>query len=45
MKLSFHMEPYKNRTADSLRSDIEYIVKNYGEHPALYKARKAGIVP
>lgn len=37
MKLAFHLEPYKGRTAISVRDDIKYIVRNYGEHPAFYR--------
>ncbi|MCP9257911.1 Glycoprotein endo-alpha-1,2-mannosidase [Dirofilaria immitis] len=40
MKLSFHLEPYKNRNGESLRSDIEYIIDNYGNHSALYRMKR-----
>ncbi|CAG9530207.1 unnamed protein product [Cercopithifilaria johnstoni] len=40
MKLSFHMEPYKHRNGESLRSDIEYIINNYGNHSALYRMKR-----
>ena len=36
IKLTFHIEPYKDRTAVSVRSDIEYIMKTYSQHPAFY---------
>ncbi|VDK88521.1 unnamed protein product [Litomosoides sigmodontis] len=39
MKLSFHMEPYKHRSSESLRTDIEYIIDNYGNHSALYRMK------
>jgi len=37
MKIILHMEPYKNRSAESVLSDIKYIHKRYGSHPSLYK--------
>lgn len=40
MKLSFHMEPYRHRSGESLRADIEYIIDNYGNHSALYKMKR-----
>ncbi|EFO16844.2 hypothetical protein LOAG_11660 [Loa loa] len=40
MKLSFHMEPYKNRNGESLRTDIEYIIDKYGNHSALYRMKR-----
>uniref|UniRef100_A0A0N5CPW9 Glycoprotein endo-alpha-1,2-mannosidase n=1 Tax=Thelazia callipaeda TaxID=103827 RepID=A0A0N5CPW9_THECL len=40
MKLSFHMEPYKNRNGSSIRADIEYIIDNYGSHSALFKMKQ-----
>lgn len=37
MKLNFHLEPYDSRTVASVREDIEYIILNYGSHPAFYR--------
>lgn len=37
LKMAFHLEPYPEQTALSVRNDIEYIVKNYGHFPAFYK--------
>ena len=37
MKIILHMEPYKNRSAQSVLSDIKYMHKRYGKHPSLYK--------
>uniref|UniRef100_A0A1I7ZZT1 Glycoprotein endo-alpha-1,2-mannosidase n=1 Tax=Steinernema glaseri TaxID=37863 RepID=A0A1I7ZZT1_9BILA len=37
LKLAFHLEPYKTRTAESVRKDLLYIIDNYGKHPALYR--------
>lgn len=41
LKLSFHMEPYKHRSSESLRTDIEYIIDNYGNHSALYRMKRS----
>ncbi|CAD5208455.1 unnamed protein product [Bursaphelenchus xylophilus] len=44
MKLAFHMEPYTNRSALSVRDDLQYLVKTYGDHPAFYRTKpKVGI--
>uniref|UniRef100_A0A2K6VPZ7 Glycoprotein endo-alpha-1,2-mannosidase n=1 Tax=Onchocerca volvulus TaxID=6282 RepID=A0A2K6VPZ7_ONCVO len=40
LKLSFHLEPYEHRNAESLRRDIEYIIDNYGNHSALYRMKR-----
>lgn len=37
MKLAFHLEPYDGRSASSVRNDIEYIITQYGDHPAFYR--------
>jgi glycoprotein endo-alpha-1,2-mannosidase len=37
MKLAFHLEPYKTRTSESVRSDIIYLIENYGNHSAFYR--------
>jgi glycoprotein endo-alpha-1,2-mannosidase len=34
IKVAFHIEPYPGRTADTLVSDIKYIYRQYGDHPA-----------
>lgn len=39
MKVNFHLEPYKERTALSVRKDIEYILNKYGQHPAFYRRK------
>lgn len=33
----FHLEPYKGRTVETTRADVEYIFKEYGKHPAFYR--------
>ena len=40
LKLAFHIEPFENRNADSMRRAIAYIVSRYGDHPALYRYKK-----
>jgi len=37
MKIVLHMEPYKDRSAQSVLSDIKYMHNRYGNHPSLYK--------
>lgn len=34
---AFHLEPYPGQSAVSVRNDIEYIVKKYGQSPAFYR--------
>ena len=29
--IAFHLEPYPSRSADSIRTDVEYLVENYGK--------------
>ncbi|XP_075058894.1 glycoprotein endo-alpha-1,2-mannosidase [Mixophyes fleayi] len=37
LKVTFHIEPYKNRDDRSLRNNVIYIIDKYGNHPAFYK--------
>ena len=37
LSLAIHLEPYKDRTAQSVWSDADYIEKMYGDHPALLR--------
>ncbi|MFE2595950.1 hypothetical protein ACFXCZ_05515 [Streptomyces sp. NPDC059396] len=32
------MEPYTNRTASSVVSDVNYLIAKYGGHPAFYRS-------
>ncbi|KAL3097580.1 hypothetical protein niasHT_023380 [Heterodera trifolii] len=41
MKMAFHLEPYEQRTAATVRRDIAYILEQYGQHPALYRRKPA----
>jgi len=37
IKVAFHLEPYETRTAYTIKSDMQYILANYGSHPAILK--------
>jgi glycoprotein endo-alpha-1,2-mannosidase len=37
MKIVFHLEPYKGRTALTTKGDLQHIIETYGKHPALYR--------
>ncbi|KAL3910525.1 MAG: hypothetical protein SGPRY_009022 [Prymnesium sp.] len=37
LKLCLHIEPYANRTARSVSSDLQYVATKYGSHPALLR--------
>uniref|UniRef100_A0A0K0DX16 Glycoprotein endo-alpha-1,2-mannosidase n=2 Tax=Strongyloides stercoralis TaxID=6248 RepID=A0A0K0DX16_STRER len=39
LKVTFHLEPYKNRTVESVYKDIVYIIDTYGNHSGLYKMK------
>jgi hypothetical protein len=36
IKMTFHIEPYAGRTADSLLSDVKYLYARYGSDPAFF---------
>ncbi len=36
IKVTFHVEPYAGRTADSLLSDVQYLYGQYGSNPAFF---------
>jgi len=38
IKVAFHIEPYRGRTAESLVSDIEYLYEQYGNSPAFFRS-------
>lgn len=42
LKVAFHIEPYKGRTASSVRNDIKYIIETYSQYPSFYKRRWKG---
>ena len=37
LQLTLHIEPYVNRSADSVARDLKYIVATYGAYPALHR--------
>ncbi|CAI5769846.1 glycoprotein endo-alpha-1,2-mannosidase [Podarcis lilfordi] len=37
LKVTFHIEPYKDRDDRSMYSNIKYIIDKYGAHPAFYR--------
>ncbi|GAA4798915.1 endo-alpha-mannosidase [Olivibacter ginsenosidimutans] len=37
IKVGFQIEPYANRSATSVRSDMSYILNTYGNHAAFYR--------
>jgi glycoprotein endo-alpha-1,2-mannosidase len=37
IKVAFHLEPYGGRTARTLVSDVEYLYRAYGAHPAFFR--------
>ena len=38
IKVAFHIEPYKGRTAETLVSDIGYLYETYGGSPAFFRS-------
>ena len=40
IKIAFHIEPYKGRTAMRLVDDVRYLYNQYGRHPAFFEARQ-----
>ena len=40
IKLTLHIEPYKGRTPQSVRGDLQYIHSHYSQHPAFYKLER-----
>lgn len=42
IQLCFHIEPFDERTAYSLREAIKYIIDKYGSHKAFYRRRRKG---
>jgi hypothetical protein len=40
--VNFHIEPYADRTAVSVKNDIQYIIDRYGSHPGFYRESISG---
>lgn len=45
IKVCFHHEPYEGRTATSVRKDLQYVLKEYGDHPAFFRWKEQGNRP
>lgn len=39
IKIAFHLEPYRSRTIESIRSDIDYIIRAYGRYSAIFRSQ------
>uniref|UniRef100_A0A0K0FZY8 Glycoprotein endo-alpha-1,2-mannosidase n=1 Tax=Strongyloides venezuelensis TaxID=75913 RepID=A0A0K0FZY8_STRVS len=39
LKITFHMEPYKGRTIESIHDDIKYVIDTYGKHNGFYRQK------
>lgn len=37
IKVAVHVEPYKNRDQDNMKKNLEYLLRQYGSHPAYYR--------
>ncbi|XP_004011314.2 glycoprotein endo-alpha-1,2-mannosidase [Ovis aries] len=37
LKVTFHIEPYKNRDDKNMYKNVKYIIDKYGNHPAFYR--------
>mmetsp|Transcript_71542 Transcript_71542/g.202108 ORF Transcript_71542/g.202108 Transcript_71542/m.202108 type:complete len:179 (-) Transcript_71542:629-1165(-) len=42
IKICLHIEPYKNRSARSVASNLEYAIAAYASHPAYHRMPRAG---
>lgn len=38
IKVAFHIEPYRQRTADQLVEDVQYLYRRYGDSPAFFRS-------
>ncbi len=45
IKITFHIEPYPQRSALSVRDTIKYLLDNYGNSPAFYRVKSMGNRP
>ncbi len=37
LKINFHIEPYQNRTPETMRETLAYLLERHGSSPALYR--------
>ena len=42
LRVAVHLEPYPLRSEYSIREDLEYLVAEYGQHPAWYRHPRTG---
>ncbi|KAK7107346.1 glycoprotein endo-alpha-1,2-mannosidase-like [Littorina saxatilis] len=42
VKVAIHIEPYKNRSGETLKQHVKYVVNTYGKHPGLYRRQVGG---
>ncbi|GLH05456.1 Glycoprotein endo-alpha-1,2-mannosidase [Gryllus bimaculatus] len=42
LKMALHIEPYRNRNPINFSEHLQYIISNYGNHPALYRMLRRG---
>jgi len=35
--IAFHLEPYRERSVESIADDLKYLVKSYGHHSSIYR--------
>jgi hypothetical protein len=42
LHVAFHIEPYAERNAASVKSDIAYIYRHYGQHPGFFRVDRSG---
>merc|ERR1712137_103203 len=40
VKIAFHIEPYTGRTPENFKTNLEYIIQKYGNHPSTFKLAK-----
>ncbi|XP_060023890.1 glycoprotein endo-alpha-1,2-mannosidase isoform X6 [Lagenorhynchus albirostris] len=45
LKVTFHIEPYKNRDDKNMYQNIRYIIDKYGNHPAFYREERFQNLP
>ncbi|XP_054826494.1 glycoprotein endo-alpha-1,2-mannosidase isoform X3 [Eublepharis macularius] len=40
LKITFHIEPYKDRDDRSMYNNVKYIIDKYGDHPGFYRHKE-----
>jgi len=45
IKVCFHIEPYEGRTAQSVATDIKYLIEKFGDHGAMYRKPQPNAKP